>query len=158
MAVDALTIVRAVYVAAYAAIFVIDLRSRRIPNVFTYPLLAIVPVARPGSLGLVPLDQVLTASAVAALFFFFSFRGWMGMGDVKLAVLIALAEPPPVAIAALWLAFAGGAVSGVILIAARRAGPRTALPFGPFLALAGTAAALTPELVGAYSPFAVLWR
>jgi leader peptidase (prepilin peptidase)/N-methyltransferase len=158
VAVDALDLVRAAYLAAYAAIFVIDLRTRRIPNAITYPLLALALFARPDSLGLVAPESVAVAVAVGAVFLLFTLRGWMGMGDVKLGALIALAEPPAVAISALWLAFFSGAVVGVALIVARRAGRRSAVPFGPFLALGAAAAAVAPGLVTGYSPFAPLWR
>ena len=157
MSPDLLLLVRLGYVALYAVIFLIDLRTRRIPNLITYPLLAAALVVRPDSIGLVPLAHVVTAIVVFALFTFFALRGWMGMGDAKLATAIALASAPVVTLTALWLAFLLGGLVGVLLLAGRRVGRSSAIPFGPYLALAGIVAALIPELVARHSPFAALF-
>lgn len=157
MPADPLLLVRLAYVAAYALIFVIDLRTRRIPNLITYPLLAAAIVVRPDSIGLLPLAQVITAVVVFALFAFFALRGWMGMGDAKLATVIALASAPVVTLTALWLAFLLGGLVGILLLAGRRVGRGSAIPFGPYLALAGIAAAVVPEVVARHSPFAALF-
>lgn len=157
MAIDPLVLVRCAYITAYAFTFIIDLRTRRIPNLITYPLLAAAIFVRPDSIGLVPLAHVISAVVVFAVFGFFALRGWMGMGDAKLATAIALASPPVVTLTALWLAFLLGGLVGVLLLAGRRVERRGAIPFGPFLALAGVVAALVPEVVARYSPFATLF-
>lgn len=154
---DPLLLVRLAYVAAYLVIFVIDLRTRRIPNLITYPLLAAAVVARPDSLGLVPLAHVIAAALAFALFAFFALRGWMGMGDAKLATVIALASAPVVTLTALWLAFLLGGLVGVLLLAGRRVGRSSAIPFGPYLALAGIVAAVASDAVARHSPFAALF-
>lgn len=157
MSPDPLLLVRLAFVAAYAVIFVIDLRTRRIPNLITYPLLAAALFVRPDSIGLVPLAHVITAVVVFALFAFFALRGWMGMGDAKLATAIALASAPVVTLTALWLAFLLGGLVGVLLLAGRRVGRSSAIPFGPYLALAGIVAAVVPDVMAGYSPFAALF-
>ena len=71
-------------------------------------------------------------------------RGGLGDGDVRLAPLLGMAlgwlnlALVPVG---LLFGFFAGAVAGLVLIAIGRAGRRTQVPFGPFLAL-GTLAAL----------------
>jgi prepilin signal peptidase PulO-like enzyme (type II secretory pathway) len=155
--IDALLLVRALYLAAYLWVAVVDLRSRRIPNRVTYPLLAIALVARPDGIGLVPLANVAVAAVVALVFTAMVWRGWMGMGDAKLAALIALATGPALGIIALWLAFLIGAVVGVALMAAKRLGRREPLPFGPFLALAGALSVLVPDALLSLSPFRSLF-
>ncbi|MBC7558576.1 MAG: prepilin peptidase, partial [Dermatophilaceae bacterium] len=68
----------------------------------------------------------------------------MGMGDVKLAGVLGLAlglAGLSATLLAVLIAFALHAVISVVLLAARRAGRRTALPFGPPL-LVGAAVAL----------------
>lgn len=157
MSSDPLLLVRLAYTAAYALIFVIDLRTRRIPNLISYPLLVATLFVRPDSIGLVPLPHVIAAAAVFALFGFFALRGWMGMGDAKLATAIALASAPVVTLTVLWLAFLLGGLVGVLLLAGRRVERKGAIPFGPFLALAGVVAALLPEVVARHSPFATLF-
>lgn len=154
---EAFLLVRLAYVAAYAVIFVVDLRTRRIPNLVSYPLLAATIFVRPDSIGLVPLAHVVAAGAVFALFGLFALRGWMGMGDAKLATAIALASAPVVTLTALWLAFLLGGLVGVLLLAGRRVERKSAVPFGPFLAVAGILAALLPDVVAGHSPFAALF-
>lgn len=157
MPIDPLLIVRALYLAAYCSVAVVDLRSRRIPNRVTYPMLAVALVARPDAIALVPLANVAVAAIVALVFVAMVWRGWMGMGDAKLAALIALAAGPALGIIALWLAFLAGAVVGVALLAAKRLGRREPLPFGPFLALAGALAVLIPDVLVSLSPFRALF-
>ena len=92
-----------------------------------------------------------------ALFAAFALRGWMGMGDAKLAAAIALASGPALATIALWLAFALGAIVGIALLATHRIGRRQPIPFGPFLALAGIAAVLVPDQLLERSPFGFIF-
>ena len=78
--------------------------------------------------------------------------GGMGLGDVKLALLLGAVLGASV-VPALLIAFAGGAALGVVLLA--RFGPRArkmAVPFGPFLA-AGALAGLWfgPAMIGWYA-------
>ena len=75
---------------------------------------------------------------------YFASRGGMGDGDVRLAPLlglhlgyISLAIVP----VGLFFGFLIGAVVGVVMMATSKAGRKTALPFGPFLA-AGTVLAI----------------
>ena len=81
----------------------------------------------------------------------------MGIGDVKLAPVLgvtlgwwALSS----AIVGLFAAFALGALVGVGLMLARRAGRRTALPFGPFLLVGALLGLIVgPALSDAYLSF-----
>jgi leader peptidase (prepilin peptidase) / N-methyltransferase len=65
----------------------------------------------------------------------------MGMGDVKLAGMMGLFLGKAVA-PALFIALVAGSLAGAFVIARRGAaqGRKTALPFGPFLALGGLVA------------------
>jgi leader peptidase (prepilin peptidase)/N-methyltransferase len=119
-------------------IALIDLETRLIPNRLTLPgaLLALIlgtaldPGGQPGRL-------IAAAAAggfllVAAL----AYPGGMGMGDVKLAATMGLFLGSAVA-PALLLAMLAGTLVGVVIIARKgaSAGRKTAVPFGPFLAL-----------------------
>jgi leader peptidase (prepilin peptidase)/N-methyltransferase len=71
-------------------------------------------------------------------------RGGLGEGDVRLSPLLGLYLGwlnPGIVPVGLFYGFVLGAVVGVAMMAAGKAGKRTALPFGPFLA-AGTVAAV----------------
>lgn len=123
----------------------IDLDVKRLPNAIVYPSIAVVGVWLV-AFGLIAGDPrqagrtVLAGLALGAFFGLIHLvapRG-MGMGDVKLAVLIGMALGwlgwAQVLVGA-FLAFLLGAVVGVALMASGRAGRKTALPFGPFMLL-----------------------
>jgi leader peptidase (prepilin peptidase)/N-methyltransferase len=76
----------------------------------------------------------------------------MGMGDVKLAGMMGLFLGASVA-PALLIALVAGVILGAIVIARKgaQAGRKTAVPFGPFLALGALFAVfLGPQLVDVY--------
>jgi leader peptidase (prepilin peptidase)/N-methyltransferase len=121
----------------------IDLEHRIIPNRLTGAgaLLAL-------ALG-VALDPAgeparLIAGAAAGGFLLLAalaYPGGMGMGDVKLAGVMGLFLGAAVA-PALMVALLSGVVVGAVVVARKgaRAGRKTAVPFGPFLALGGIVA------------------
>lgn len=137
--------------AALVALVWIDLHEYRLPREITYTALALSAVAiviaalandEPERIWQAALGAAI-ALAVMALVYVVS-RGGMGDGDVRLAPLLGLHLGylnPGIVPVGLFLGFALGAVVGVGLMAAGRAGRKTALPFGPFLA-AGTVLAV----------------
>jgi leader peptidase (prepilin peptidase)/N-methyltransferase len=72
----------------------------------------------------------------------------MGMGDVKLAAVLGLYLGRTVA-PALFIALISGVVIGAAIIARKgvTAGRRTAVPFGPFLALGGLVAYVVGDAI-----------
>jgi len=132
------------YLAAVSlALALIDLDVRRLPNSIVLPsygvgaalLLAAVSASgdwRAAIRGLLAMALLFALYLAIA----YGYRGGMDLGDVKLAGVLGLYLG--------WLgwssvlvgAFAGfllGGVVGVALLATRRAGRRSALPFGPFM-------------------------
>lgn len=132
----------------------VDLATHRLPDVVTFPAVAVllVSVLVDGVVDGDPqraLDGVgsaIAAFAVLALARLISPAG-LGFGDVKLVALIGLAlgwrAGGQLVITGVFLGFVLGAVGAVLLLVARRAGWRTAIPFGP------------PLLVGAAVAFAL---
>ena len=59
----------------------------------------------------------------------------MGMGDVKYALFMGLLLGPEKTIMAFYVAFIVGAVVGLVLMAVRKMGRKSMIPFGPFLIL-----------------------
>lgn len=126
---------------------IIDLEIKRLPDALTGPTfvaavpLAAIAAALAGDLWL--LWQGLIAAAVSFVVFYliaFLARGGFGLGDVKLAPTLGLVmgfadRGGARAFTGFLLAFALGALVGIILMAVGRAGRKTALPFGPFLVL-----------------------
>lgn len=129
--------------SAGVALTFIDLEHHRLPDAIVLPLYP-VTVAGLALAGVVSgewplLDAVIGVAAwlgvIGGLWLVSGGRG-MGFGDVKLAPVLGATlgwTGVGAAVVALFAAFALGAVVGLALMAARRAGRRSALPFGPFL-------------------------
>jgi leader peptidase (prepilin peptidase)/N-methyltransferase len=78
----------------------------------------------------------------------------LGMGDVKMLAMIGAFLGWPLMLLTLVLASFAGSLVGLGLMAARRAGGRTALPFGTFLAVGALVAAVAgDEIVRWYLTF-----
>lgn len=116
----------------------IDLEHRIIPNRLT-ALGAIVAIVLGTALDPAGEPERLIAGAAAAGFLLLAalaYPGGMGMGDVKLAGVMGLFLGVAVAPAIL-IALLAGVTVGAVIIARKGAaiGRKTAVPFGPFLAL-----------------------
>jgi leader peptidase (prepilin peptidase) / N-methyltransferase len=127
-------------VTTLVPVTLIDLDTRRIPNAITLPsAIAALVAGLALDLDFVP-EQLIAGAAAFAFFFIAAYlypRG-MGMGDVKLAGVLGLYLGRAVA-PAIFIALITGVLVGVIIIArvGQAAGRKTAVPFGPFLALGG---------------------
>jgi leader peptidase (prepilin peptidase) / N-methyltransferase len=141
-------------VTVLVPVTLIDLEHRIIPNRITLPAATAAIVA--GlllDLGFVP--EHLIAAAAGGGFFFMAAVAYprgMGMGDVKLAGVLGLYLGRAVA-AAILIALVAGVVLGAAIMVRKGAheGRRTAVPFGPFLALGGMIAFFVGEsLVDSY--------
>jgi leader peptidase (prepilin peptidase) / N-methyltransferase len=141
-------------VTALVPIALIDLDRRIIPNRITLPA-SVTAVAAAAVLdaGFVP--EQLIAGAAAGGFFLLAavmYPRGMGMGDVKLAGMLGLYLGRAVAPAVL-VALVTGVLVGAAVIARKgaREGRKTAVPFGPFLALGALVALFAGDaLVDAY--------
>jgi leader peptidase (prepilin peptidase)/N-methyltransferase len=116
----------------------IDLEHRIIPNKLT-AVGAVVAVLVGVLLDPAGEPERLIAAAAAGGFLLLAalaYPGGMGMGDVKLAAVLGLLLGRAVAPAIL-VALVSGVLVGVLVIARKGAaeGRKTAVPFGPFLAL-----------------------
>jgi leader peptidase (prepilin peptidase)/N-methyltransferase len=137
-----------VFCAALVAISATDLEKRIVPNRVVLPASAVVLV-----LNLIwhPTAVWPIAGLGAALFFFLAALAYprgMGMGDVKLALLIGVAVGKPTPIA-LFLALLLALVPSIVLLARHgRAARKMTLPFAPFLAAGG--------LIGLFAGHAIL--
>jgi leader peptidase (prepilin peptidase)/N-methyltransferase len=127
-------------VAVLVPVAFIDLDHRIIPNAIVLPgavaAVAIVAATEPSKLA-----EHLIAGAAAAGFLLVAVLAYprgMGMGDVKLAGVLGLYLGRSVGPAML-VALLSGTIVGVVIIARKGAaeGRKTAVAFGPFLALGG---------------------
>ncbi|MHA3684334.1 prepilin peptidase [Leucobacter sp. HY1910] len=129
--------------AASIALALIDFDTQRLPNAIVYPtalvlaLCVLVSAATTRDWGAAL--TALIASAGLALFYLVLWSiGGMGLGDVKLALALGLAlgwVGWPAVIVGTFAAFAAGGVYGLALVARRRAGRKTRVPFGPWMLL-----------------------
>jgi len=134
------------YAALFTIIFMVDLEKGVILNKVVYPAMVIAVIL--GVLGIQPelpqwpvegIASIAMGGGVGFLFFFVlavASRGGMGWGDVKLAGLIGLATGFPMVLVAIVLGAGLGAIVGVVLMAAKKKGMKSRIPFGPFLSVA----------------------
>jgi leader peptidase (prepilin peptidase)/N-methyltransferase len=144
--VDALVAV--LFVGVLAVVSVVDVRRRIIPNRIVLPAAAIILAARTI---VHPSVVWLVAGAGAAGFLLpaaIARPGGMGMGDVKLALLLGVAVGRTVPLA-LVVALAAAAVPSIALLVRHGARGRTiGIPFAPFLALGGVVALIAGAPLG----------
>lgn len=130
---------------------VIDLHTKKLPRQIIYvtamigvPLLCLAAIVRhePRRMWMMLLGAAAAFAFMGAVYVVS--RGGMGDGDVRLSPLLGAylgwLNPGFVAVG-LFFGFLAGAVVGVAMMASGRAGRKTAVPFGPFLAL-GTVVAV----------------
>jgi leader peptidase (prepilin peptidase)/N-methyltransferase len=139
-----------ILVTALVPIVLIDLERRLIPNVITAPA-AVAALVAGLALDLDGVPEQLIAGAGAGGFFLLAALAYprgMGMGDVKLAGVLGLCLGRAVA-PALMIALLSGVLVGGVVIArlGTRVGRKTAVPFGPFLALGGLVALFAGDAV-----------
>ncbi len=150
------------YLAAVGlALALIDLDCKRLPDALTlpsYPIAAglLTAAAVLGSDSGELVRALLGGLAMFAVYFVlcFAYPAGMGFGDVKLSGVLGLYTAWlgwGAWAVGLFLGFLTGGVFGLALIALRRGGRKTAVPFGPFMLLGVLVAVLAgPELALAY--------
>jgi leader peptidase (prepilin peptidase)/N-methyltransferase len=133
-------LVAAFFCAVLVVLSAIDLEQRIIPNRIVLPATAVVLVSQTL---LHPSVEWVVAALAAALFLFapvLAYPAGMGMGDVKLALLLGAMLGRDVAVG-LMLGLLAGMIPAVILFARHgTAARKVMIPFGPFLAVGGVAA------------------
>ena len=133
-------LVAAAFCAVLVAVSATDFERRIIPNRIVLPATVVLLAAQTI---LDPSVEWIAAGLGAAVFFLvaaLAYPGGMGMGDVKLALLlgVVLGRTVPVA---LMIGMLSALVPSVVLIARHgKAGRKMTIPFGPFLALGGIVA------------------
>jgi leader peptidase (prepilin peptidase)/N-methyltransferase len=144
-------VVAALFCAVLVAVTATDLTHRIIPNRIVVPAAAVILVAQTA---LEPSPQWVLGALAASGFLFaavLAYPAGMGMGDVKLALVMGAALGKTVAVA-LMLGMLSALVPSAILLARHGSAARKmGIPFGPFLALGSVVALFFGEqLVDAY--------
>jgi leader peptidase (prepilin peptidase) / N-methyltransferase len=132
-------------IAALVAISAVDVEHRIVPDRIVLPATLAVLVTQTA---LHPSLEWLLAALAASLFLFLAVLAYpagMGMGDVKLALLMGAMLGKAVGVA-LMLGMFAALVPGLYLLARHgSAGRKMAIPFAPFLALGSIVALLAGE-------------
>ena len=144
-------LVAVVFCASLVAVSATDFEHRIIPNRIVLPAAAIVLVARTV---IDPSPEWALGALGAGGFLFLALLAYpagMGMGDVKLALLLGAMLGRTVGVALMFGMFAALVPSIVLMVRHGSAARKMALPFGPFLALGGLVALFAGErLLHAY--------
>jgi leader peptidase (prepilin peptidase) / N-methyltransferase len=143
--------VGAFFCAVLVAISAVDLEHRIVPDRIVLPATAVVLVAQTA---LHPSVEWVVAALGASLFLFLAVLAYpagMGMGDVKLALLMGAALGKTVVVALMVGMFAA-LVPGLFLLARHGSAARKmGIPFAPFLALGSVVALFAGDrLLDAY--------
>jgi leader peptidase (prepilin peptidase) / N-methyltransferase len=140
-------VVAAFFCAVLVAVTATDLTHRIIPNRIVVPAAAVILVAQTA---LEPSPQWTLGALGASAFLFAAvvvYPAGMGMGDVKLALVMgaALGKTVPVA---LMIGMLTALIPAVILLARHgQAARKMGIPFGPFLALGSVVALFFGEQI-----------
>ena len=139
------------FCAVLVAVSAIDLEHRIIPNRIVLPAFVLVLAA---NTALEPSPQWALGAVGASGFLLLAalvYPAGMGMGDVKLALLMGAALGKTVSVA-LMVGMLAAMVPGVVLLARHGAkGRKMGIPFGPFLAFGSVVALFWgAELLSAY--------
>ena len=129
------TLLLLAYLAALAAIAVVDLRTLRAPNVLVLPALALVLLGAIVLAGPAPREAALGAAVAFAILLLVAVvgRGAMGMGDVKYGAVCGGVVGAGAVLPMLAFTFAGGGVVALAVLALRLRGRKDVVAFTPFL-------------------------
>jgi leader peptidase (prepilin peptidase)/N-methyltransferase len=144
-------VVAAFYCAVLVVLAAIDAEFHIVPNRIVLPAAAVVLAAQTA---IDPSVEWIVAAFAAAAFYLvaaLAYPGGLGMGDVKLALLLGAMLGRGVA-AAVAIGMVSALVPSIVILARKgAAGRKTAIPLVPFLALGGLIALFVGRsLVDAY--------
>jgi leader peptidase (prepilin peptidase)/N-methyltransferase len=139
-----------IYACILVIIFVVDLEHQLVLNRVTYPSMIIAlgfSLLLPGISEVSPLvdgiiGRLVSAAAGGAIGMVFMaipliiYRRGMGIGDIKLGLLIGLMTGFPLVFVALLMSVIVGGVVSIILLTLKIKSRKDAIPFGPFMAAA----------------------
>ena len=131
----------------------IDLRTFRLPNFMTIPMLCSGLIFNYFGLGFVSLKDAIAGAIIGYIFLWapnqiylwIKKQNGIGMGDAKLLAALGAwlgVSPLP---GILFLASISGLLGGLLWLRFQKQAMRAAFPFGPFLAIAGIIELLWPQ-------------
>jgi leader peptidase (prepilin peptidase) / N-methyltransferase len=129
------TAVHLVLLALMVVLTATDLEQRRLPHIVLDPLILLAAAFVPFNPALHPIDALIGGAAAVGFLGVLALliRGGLAVGDLYLVAPIGLMLGWPSVFAALFAAAFLAAGTSLALLAARRVGMRSYIPFGPFL-------------------------
>ena len=128
-----------------------DLEQRRLPHLVLDPVIVIAAAFVPFNPAIPPTDALL-GGAIAALglgLLGLIVRGGVALGDIYLIVPLGLLLGWPAIFRAIFVAALLSAAASLVLLATRRVGLKSYIPFGPFLVAGAVVTLVTdPGLLG----------
>lgn len=122
--------------SALIVIFVYDLKTQYILDIFSWPLL-IICVAFGWYFASLNLTEViygmLSGAGILAVLVAISKEKWMGMGDILIGAAIGAMLGYPRSVVFIFLSFVLGSIFGLVLIGMKKKGIKDAVPFAPFM-------------------------
>ena len=147
------------YTGILLVIFMIDLEHQLVLNIITFPSMGFAlvmsffwPGVRTFSIfwPQVGIESALLGGVVGGALIAVPFilsRGGMGMGDVKLGVLLGLMTGFPYVIMAVMFSWIGGGLVAAVLLLLKIKGRKEAIPFAPFMVSAAFITLLWGETI-----------
>jgi leader peptidase (prepilin peptidase)/N-methyltransferase len=134
----------AAYFSVLILVLVTDLEHRLILDIVTVPAMALALAGSFFMPNMTPVKALIGGAIGLGLFYLLAVlaRGGLGGGDVTLMGFIGFATGFPVVLVAILAGILLGGVGAGILVALRRAGRKTYIAYGPYLALGGAFALL----------------
>lgn len=147
---QSLVLALCIYIAACLLLILlhIDARSMMLPDIYILMLagMSIVIAYLTGSTAdQMALGALVGSGAIYAIWLATAGEG-IGFGDVKLMIPLGMLFGLRGSITLLFLAFFIGGMVGIVLLAMKKAGRKTAIPFGPFLAGAALLLLIYPQI------------
>lgn len=126
-----------VFILFLATLFIFDLKHKLVPDAVVLPA-ALVALVWNIILGTSVLNLLL-AGAIGAGFFFLQYLvsggRWIGEGDIRIGAMMGVMLGWPNIIPAIFISYLLGAGVSILLLGAKKASMKTAVPFGTFLAI-----------------------
>ncbi len=141
------TAVYLVWLALLVVLTATDLEQRRLPHLLLDPLIVLAVVFVPFNPAVEPLDALIGAGAAVAFLGVLALgvRGGLAVGDLYLVGPIGSMLGWPSVFTALFAAAFLAAGTSLVLLATRRVGMRSYIPFGPFLVAGAVVAFLIDD-------------
>jgi len=145
-------------VSLLGILFLIDLETFLLPDKYVV-LLAIFTILYLTATQTTSLNFSLTGAAIGAgflgLLWLITKGQGIGLGDAKLMVPVGILLGPSGVIIHLFISFTAGATIAILLLATKRATPKTAIPFGPYLCGTAILMLLFPQITSFFQQFII---